>query len=99
QIVSGIGFIGAGLIFVRRDAVRGLTTAATIWLTGAVGMAAGAGLPLLACLVTAAFFLVVYGFTPLVHRLERVTGGSRRPMLLHVDYRDREGVLRRVLAV
>ncbi|KOG89448.1 magnesium transporter MgtC, partial [Streptomyces varsoviensis] len=39
QIVSGIGFIGGGLIFVRRDAVRGLTTAATIWLTCAVGMA------------------------------------------------------------
>jgi putative Mg2+ transporter-C (MgtC) family protein len=40
QIVSGIGFIGGGLIFVRRDAVRGLTTAAVIWLTTAVGMAA-----------------------------------------------------------
>ncbi len=44
QIVSGIGFIGAGLIFVRQDAVRGLTTAATIWLAAAVGSAAGAGL-------------------------------------------------------
>src|SRR6201990_3766997 len=47
QIVSGIGFIGGGLIFVRRDAVRGLTTAATIWLVAAVGMACGAGLPVL----------------------------------------------------
>jgi putative Mg2+ transporter-C (MgtC) family protein len=37
QIVSGIGFIGAGLIFVRRDSVRGLTTAAGVWLTAAVG--------------------------------------------------------------
>ena len=37
QIVSGIGFIGGGLIFVRQDAVRGLTTAATIWLVAAVG--------------------------------------------------------------
>src|SRR6201991_3763712 len=44
QIVSGIGFIGAGLIFVRRDSVRGLTTAAGIWLTAAVG-AAGAAPP------------------------------------------------------
>ena len=44
QVVSGIGFIGAGLIFVRRDDVRGLTTAASIWLTAAIGMAAGAGL-------------------------------------------------------
>jgi putative Mg2+ transporter-C (MgtC) family protein len=44
QIVSGIGFLGAGLIFVRRDAVRGLTTAAAIWVTAAVGSAAGADL-------------------------------------------------------
>ncbi len=43
QVVSGIGFIGGGLIFVRQDVVRGLTTAATIWLAAAVGMAAGAG--------------------------------------------------------
>ena len=44
QIVSGIGFLGAGLIFVRRDSVRGLTTAAGVWLTAAVGAAAGASL-------------------------------------------------------
>lgn len=45
QVVSGIGFIGGGLIFVRRDAVRGLTTAATVWLTCAIGMACGGGSP------------------------------------------------------
>ena len=48
QIVSGIGFIGGGVIFVRRDVVTGLTTAAVVWVTSAVGMAAGAGLPVLA---------------------------------------------------
>ncbi len=68
QIVSGIGFIGGGLIFVQRDIVRGLTTAAIIWLTAAVGMACGAGLPLLAIFVTGAHFLVVYGYTPFTHR-------------------------------
>src|SRR6201992_3833296 len=47
QIVTGIGFIGAGLIFVRRDSVRGLTTAASVWVTAAVGSAAGASLPAL----------------------------------------------------
>src|SRR6478609_1597471 len=52
QIVSGIGFIGAGLIFVRRDSVRGLTTAAGVWLTAAVGAAAGAGMPVLAIVTT-----------------------------------------------
>jgi putative Mg2+ transporter-C (MgtC) family protein len=44
QIVSGIGFIGGGLIFVRGDIVRGLTTAAIVWMTAAIGMACGAGL-------------------------------------------------------
>ncbi|HTP40617.1 MAG TPA: MgtC/SapB family protein [Steroidobacteraceae bacterium] len=69
QIVSGIGFIGGGLIFVHRDVVRGLTTAAVIWLSAAVGMACGAGLPLLAIFVTATHFLVVYGYTPLTRRI------------------------------
>lgn len=69
QIVSGIGFIGGGLIFVHRDIVRGLTTAAVIWLTAAVGMACGAGLPLLAVFVTGIHFLVVYGYTPVTRRI------------------------------
>ena len=42
QVVTGIGFLGAGVIFMRRDVVRGLTTAAAVWLTTAVGMACGA---------------------------------------------------------
>lgn len=60
QIVSGLGFIGAGLIFVRRDSVRGLTTAASVWLVAAVGAAAAAGLPILATLTVALYFLVMY---------------------------------------
>ena len=43
QIVSGIGFLGAGVIFIRNNAVSGLTTAAGIWATAGVGMAIGAG--------------------------------------------------------
>jgi len=43
QIVSGIGFLGAGVIFVRNNAVNGLTTAAGLWTTAGVGMAVGAG--------------------------------------------------------
>lgn len=65
QIVSGIGFIGGGLIFVHRDVVRGLTTAAAIWLTAAIGMACGAGMIALAFYVTVAYFLVVVGYTAL----------------------------------
>ena len=44
QVVSGISFIGAGMIMHRQQAVHGLTSAAGIWLTAAIGMAAGAGM-------------------------------------------------------
>jgi putative Mg2+ transporter-C (MgtC) family protein len=67
QIVSGIGFIGGGVIFVRRDAVRGLTTAAGVWTTAAVGMAAGGDLPLLA-LATTVMYLLVCSAYPLVEQ-------------------------------
>jgi putative Mg2+ transporter-C (MgtC) family protein len=95
QIVSGIGFIGGGLIFVRRDAVRGLTTAAVVWLTAAVGMAAGAGLPVLALVVTAGHFVVVFGLGPLAARLP---GSLKAAARLRLDYQDGRGVLREVLA-
>ncbi len=62
QIVSGIGFIGAGVIFVSQDRVKGLTTAATVWLVTGVGMACGAGLPWLALAATAAYFIVALVF-------------------------------------
>jgi putative Mg2+ transporter-C (MgtC) family protein len=68
QIVTGIGFIGAGLIFVRGDRVSGLTTAATVWLVTGVGMACGAGLLLLAIGVTLAYFAVAFVF-PIIIRL------------------------------
>ncbi|MEU6848532.1 MgtC/SapB family protein [Actinacidiphila alni] len=95
QIVSGIGFIGGGLIFVRRDAVRGLTTAATVWLTCAVGMACGGGLPLLAIGVTFAHFLVVQGYPWLTRRVPFLTTPERTR--LHLAYRIGTGVLTRVL--
>ena len=94
QIVSGIGFVGGGLIFVRRDAVRGLTTAATVWVTAAVGMACGAGLPLLAVGGTAVHYLVTRGFRPLARVLSR---SSSAPRPVHVTYADGRGVLRSVL--
>jgi putative Mg2+ transporter-C (MgtC) family protein len=96
QIVTGIGFIGGGLIFVRRDSVRGLTTAATVWLTAAVGMACGAGLPVLALFVTAGHFIVVFVFPYGVARLPK----SRwTPSGLRVSYEDGRGILREILVV
>lgn len=52
QVVSGIGFIGAGTIIFQRHAVHGLTTAAGLWVTAAIGMAAGAGLYAIAAFTT-----------------------------------------------
>jgi putative Mg2+ transporter-C (MgtC) family protein len=95
QIVSGIGFIGGGLIFVKRDAVRGLTTAAAVWLTTAVGMAAGAGLLVLAVVTTAGYFVVVYGLTPISARIRR---SRPQTQLVEVTYEDGRGLLRDVLS-
>lgn len=44
SVVSGVGFLGAGLIFVRKYTINGLTTAAGIWATSAIGMAIGGGM-------------------------------------------------------
>lgn len=94
QIVSGIGFLGAGIIIFRRGSVHGLTTAAAVWESAAIGMAAGAGLLLLACTVTAMHFLIVLGFMPIARRLAARLSGSIR---LHVTYEDGRGVLRKIL--
>ena len=93
--MSGLGFIGGGLIFVRRDVVRGLTTAAVVWVTAAVGCACAAGLPVLALVATASHFLVVYGYPPLI-RL--VTGSQPGSSTVRLSYLDGRGVLREVLA-
>jgi putative Mg2+ transporter-C (MgtC) family protein len=95
QIVSGIGFIGGGLIFVRGDAVRGLTTAAIIWMTTAVGMACGAGLTAIAVLATGCHFLVVLVYPALLRRLLR---SGHAGFGLRVVYADGHGILRKVVA-
>jgi putative Mg2+ transporter-C (MgtC) family protein len=94
QIVTGVGFLGAGLIFVRRDAVRGLTTAAAIWVTAAIGSASGAGLPVLAVLGTGIYFLVALVF-PLATR--RLPQSATAISALRVRYPDGRGRLRDVL--
>lgn len=94
QIVSGIGFIGGGLIFVRGDAVRGLTTAAAVWVTAAVGMASGAGLPILALATTGGYFIVSLVYRALETRLPRSRYETFR---IRVLYEDGRGILREVL--
>ena len=91
QVVSGIGFIGGGLIFVQRDVVRGLTTAATVWLTAAVGMACGAGLSILAVFVTAGYFLVMYSYRRIEFRILTLQSD------LVIRYRSGKGTLQEIL--
>lgn len=68
-IMAGIGFIGGGLILARNGLVHGLTTAAAVWMTSAVGMTAGGGLWLLALVATALYFVTTVGYTAIVKRL------------------------------
>ncbi|MDQ8046683.1 MAG: MgtC/SapB family protein [Solirubrobacteraceae bacterium] len=95
QVVSGIGFIGGGLIFVRGDAVRGLTTAATVWVTAAIGMASGAGLWRLAIAATVLHFVVVLVYPVVVRSLPNARDLRFR---LQIRYADGRGVLRDILA-
>ncbi|HET9161109.1 MAG TPA: MgtC/SapB family protein [Caulobacteraceae bacterium] len=68
QVVSGIGFLGAGMIIFRNDAVKGLTTAASVWAVAGVGLASGAGMYTAAVAATAIMLLILAGLKPLEER-------------------------------
>ena len=74
QIVTGVGFLGAGAIIQDRGGVHGLTTAATIWLVSSIGMACGAGFYGLAIVAALTAILVLIGLGKLVRLLERYRG-------------------------
>lgn len=95
QIVSGIGFLGAGVIFKGQSMVRGLTTAGTIWVSAAVGMACGAGMLSLAAFLTALHLVTLFVIGPLVRRLP----DPDRRRSLRITYADGKGILREVLGV
>jgi putative Mg2+ transporter-C (MgtC) family protein len=77
QIVTGIGFLGAGAILRHRDRVIGLTTAATVWVNAALGVAAGAGAYHLALIGGSVTLGVLLILEPIERGIERRT--SRRP--------------------
>lgn len=58
QVVTGIGFLGAGIIMYRRDVMHGLTTAAGVWATSAIGMAIGGGFVVTGVVATAMILLL-----------------------------------------
>lgn len=69
QVVSGVGFLGAGAIIKDGFSIRGLTTAASLWTTAAIGLAAGAGVYWIALLGTALAAFSLWPLRAIVHRL------------------------------
>jgi putative Mg2+ transporter-C (MgtC) family protein len=97
QIVSGIGFLGAGAILKYGTSIRGLTTAASLWTTAAVGMAAGAGEWLIAGVGT---FIVVFSLWPLNALVARIhkPGGHAIKVRLEIGRLEALGDVSRLLA-
>ncbi|HEV2127889.1 MAG TPA: MgtC/SapB family protein [Thermomicrobiales bacterium] len=93
QVVSGIGFLGAGVIIFRRNTVRGLTTAASLWSVAGVGLAVGAGLYIPATAGTVFMLLIQAGMRPIEAHFFKHE--SRRQRLL-IETTDASGLLKGV---
>lgn len=78
QVVSGIGFLGAGTIIFRREVIRGLTTAASLWAVAAIGLSVGGGLYSAAISTTVLVLVILFGLKPIERRLF----ASRRPQVI-----------------
>lgn len=82
QVVSGIGFLGAGSILLRGEVVRGLTTAASLWSVAAIGLAVGGGLYVASISATIIILIILDGIKPLERRYFTVR--QRRQLALTV---------------
>jgi putative Mg2+ transporter-C (MgtC) family protein len=80
QIVTGVGFIGAGTIIQSRGAVHGLTTAAGLWVASAIGIAVGAGFYAEAVLTCVVLLIILAGLRP----FESLLQGGMRHLVLHL---------------
>ena len=94
-VVTGIGFLGAGTILQHRGSVRGLTTAATIWVVSGVGLAAGIGF-YLGAVVTTVFVLISL---LMLRRFEKAYFSRRRLKLLQIRAIDQPGLLGQIGAI
>ena len=82
QVVSGIGFLGAGAILKYGTSIRGLTTAASLWTAAAIGMAAGAGEWVIAAVGTA---IVIFSLWPLNRLVERMHKPGTRALKMRLE--------------
>ncbi|MDS1141379.1 MgtC/SapB family protein [Pusillimonas sp. SM2304] len=83
QVVSGIGFLGAGSILLRGEVIRGLTTAASLWSVAAIGLAVGGGLYVASIAATIIILIILAGLKPLEQRY--IVSKQQRRMQLVVE--------------
>jgi len=95
NIVQGIGFLGAGLILHTRSRVLGLTSAATVWVVAAIGMACGAGLYVEAAIATG----IVYIALQFIGLIESRSRWKRFPMIYEVRGIDESTMFEEILSV
>jgi putative Mg2+ transporter-C (MgtC) family protein len=94
QVISGIGFLGAGTIMRNGSTVMGLTTAASLWVVAAIGLCVGAGFYYGAALSTFAVLISLF----LLNKLEKVFSKSRKHGEVRVDVREGKGNIGAVIA-
>lgn len=70
QVITGVGFLGAGAIIQMKGSVRGLTTAAGIWMVATIGMAVGVGMYLVSCIATLLIIFILVTLEAYMHRLK-----------------------------
>lgn len=93
QVVSGIGFLGAGIIFMRRNVVHGLTTAAMLWAASGIGLAVGGGMLLTGTIASGFLLLITGGLHPVKKKLFSSDSNEHR-IRLHLT--DTQSVIREI---
>jgi putative Mg2+ transporter-C (MgtC) family protein len=83
QVVSGIGFLGAGAILARGEVVRGLTTAASVWAVAGIGLAVGGGLYTASIAATVIILIILAGVKPLERRY--ITSRQQRELIVYAE--------------
>jgi len=95
QVVTGVGFLGAGTILQQRGSIRGLTTAASIWVVSGIGLAAGIGFYAGAVMTT---FVVLVSLL-LLGRIEKAILSQRRLKSLQIRAKDQPGLLGKISGI
>ncbi len=93
QIVTGIGFLGAGAILHRGYITKGLTTATALWVAAAVGMACGAGMFILACILTLMSLILLWVLKPFKIHLDRIVDRDNGKTNGKKNHKEKKGLI------